>query len=71
MVPSRDLALEIGNERLSNMVVLGAAVQKSGVVSVKSLKKALYPALDPRYHKMIEQNSLALQRGADFVQDGA
>jgi 2-oxoglutarate ferredoxin oxidoreductase subunit gamma len=70
MVPSRDLALEVGNERLTNMVILGAAVQKSGVVNLKSLKKALYPALDLRYHKMIEKNSLALERGARFVEMG-
>jgi len=70
IIPSRDLALEIGDERLINMVVLGAAVQNSGVVSLKSLKKALYPALDPRYHKMIDMNILAMERGAQFVKDG-
>ena len=70
MVPSRDLALDVGSERLANMVVLGAAVQKSGVVKLRSLKKALYPALDLRYHKMIDINILALERGARFVQEG-
>ena len=70
MIPSRDLALEAGNERLANMVVLGAAVRKSGVVDLKSLKKALYPALDLRYHKMIDINIVAMERGARFVADG-
>jgi 2-oxoglutarate ferredoxin oxidoreductase subunit gamma len=70
MVPSRDLALDVGSERLANMVVLGAAVQRSGVVKLRSLKKALYPALDLRYHKMIDINILALERGARFVQEG-
>jgi 2-oxoglutarate ferredoxin oxidoreductase subunit gamma len=70
MVPSRELALQVGSERLANMVVLGAAVQKSGVVKLRSLKKALYPALDLRYHKMIDINILALERGARFVQEG-
>jgi 2-oxoglutarate ferredoxin oxidoreductase subunit gamma len=70
MVPSRELALEVGNERLANMVVLGAAVQKSGVVNLRSLKKALYPALDHRYHKMIDINISALERGARFVEQG-
>ncbi|RLC25655.1 MAG: 2-oxoacid:ferredoxin oxidoreductase subunit gamma [Deltaproteobacteria bacterium] len=71
MVPSRDLALEVGNERLANMVVLGAAVEKSGVVRLKAVEKALFPALDPRYHKMIEMNVKALERGARFVREGA
>jgi len=70
MIPSRDLALEVGNERLANMVVLGAAVHKSGVVSLKSLGDALYPSLDLRYHKMIEMNIRALERGARFVDYG-
>jgi Pyruvate/2-oxoacid:ferredoxin oxidoreductase gamma subunit len=52
------------------MVMLGAAVEKSGAVALASLKKALYPALDPRYHKMIEKNQAALERGAGFVRNG-
>lgn len=70
MVPSRELSLEVGNEKLSNMVILGAAVQKSGVVKRESMKKGLYPALDPRYHKMIDMNIKALEKGAQFVEDG-
>ena len=67
LVPSRELALEVGNERLTNMVILGATVQKSGVVSIKSLKNGLYPALDKRYHNMIDINIKAMERGASFV----
>ena len=71
MVPSRDLALEVGDERLANMVILGATVKKSAVLEIKALKKALYLALDPRYHEMIETNAAALERGAAFVEHGA
>ena len=70
LIPSRDLALELGDERLANMVVLGATVQKSGVVGMKALKKALYPALDSRYHKMIDKNIMGMERGAEFVKRG-
>ena len=69
LVPSRDLAAEVGNERLANMVMLGAAVQKSGVVSATSLKGALYPALDRRYHPMIGINVKAMERGAQFARE--
>ena len=68
-VPSRDLALEVGNERLANMVILGAIVRKSGVVELKSLRKALFSALAPRYHKMIDINMQALERGARFADE--
>jgi 2-oxoglutarate ferredoxin oxidoreductase subunit gamma len=71
LVPSRDLALEVGNERLANMIILGATVQRSGVVSIKALTNALYPALDKRYHKMIDINIKAMERGARFAKEGA
>lgn len=67
MVPSRDLALEAGDERLANMVVLGAIMQKTGVMTLRSLKKALYQALDQRYHEMISMNVEAIGKGADFL----
>lgn len=70
MVPSRELALEVGDTRLANMVMLGAAAEKAGVVRLSSLKKALYPALDRRYHHMIDKNSDALDRGARFARNG-
>jgi 2-oxoglutarate ferredoxin oxidoreductase subunit gamma len=66
-VPTRELALEAGNERLANMVILGALIQQSGVVDFKSLKKALFTALDPRYHRLIPDNLKALEEGANFV----
>jgi 2-oxoglutarate ferredoxin oxidoreductase subunit gamma len=69
-VPTRELALEAGNERLANMVILGALVEKSGVVSMKALKKALYPGLDVRYHSMIPANQSAMDKGAEFVRNG-
>jgi len=69
MVPARELALEVGNEKLANMIILGAITKKSGVIALRSLKKALYPALDQRYHKMIPINIKALERGAGFAAD--
>jgi 2-oxoglutarate ferredoxin oxidoreductase subunit gamma len=54
---------------MANMVILGAVVQKTGVIALQSLKKALYPALDLRYHKMISINMKALDRGAKFVKE--
>jgi len=66
-VPSLALAQEIGNPRLANMILLGALVELSGVVSVADMVKVLPSALDPRYHKMIPANQAALERGAGFA----
>ena len=69
-VPSRELALEAGNERLADMVILGTLVEKSGVVGMKALKKALYPGLDVRYHSMIPANQSAMDKGSELVRNG-
>ena len=66
-VPSRDIAVEAGNPRLANMVMLGAAIQKSGVVSLDIMETALERGLDPKYHKMIPGNLKAIHEGAKFV----
>jgi len=69
-IPARDLAVEAGGDRLLNMVMLGALAEKTGVVSVDSLKKALNAAIEEKYHKMIPLNSLAIDKGAKFVKTG-
>jgi len=69
-VPTRELALEVGNDRLTNMVILGATVQRCGAVGIRSMKKALYSALDKRYHGMIDINTQAIERGAQYAVDG-
>jgi len=66
-VPTRELALEVGSDRLTNMVILGATVQKCGAVSIRAMKKALSSALDKRYHHMIDANTQAIERGARFA----
>jgi len=70
-VPTRELALEVGNDRLTNMVILGATVQKCRAVSIRSMKKALFSALDKRYHHMIDANTQAIERGAQYAVNGS
>ena len=66
-VPTLELAKQVGNPRLANMVMLGALAKSSGVLDVERIVKVLPKALDPRYHKMIPANSQALRQGAEFV----
>ncbi len=66
-VPCLELATEVGNPRLGNMIMLGALCQASGVLDVEQVVKALPKALDQRYHKMIPINTEALRRGGRFV----
>ena len=69
MVPGGKLAVEVGNERLANMVTLEAVVRKTAVIALESLRNAPYSALDLRYHKMISINIKALERGARSVRE--
>lgn len=66
-VPTLELAQEVGNPRLANMVMLGALCQAGDVLDVELVVRYLPKALDKRYHKMIPINSEALRCGADYI----
>ncbi len=70
LLPTIELAKEAGNDRLANMVVLGALAEKTGVVTLDSISQAMKETLPERSHKMIPVNIRALERGAEFVRNG-
>ncbi|HAR46787.1 MAG: 2-oxoacid:ferredoxin oxidoreductase subunit gamma [Nitrospirae bacterium GWC1_57_7] len=63
-VPANDIAESLGDIRTANMVMLGAFLKKTGVVSMESVVKALKMILPPRRHALIAMNEQALQSGA-------
>jgi 2-oxoglutarate ferredoxin oxidoreductase subunit gamma len=66
-VPAIEMSLKIGNERVANMVMLGAYVGATGVVSMAGLEKALKVVLPERHHKVLPLNMAALQAGAELA----
>lgn len=65
-VPCNEVAAEIGNPKIMNMVAMGAFAAATGAVSVDTIAKALpvvYKKLKP---EVIELNVKALKRGAEF-----
>jgi len=66
-VPSLELAKSLGNERLANMVVIGAFVARTRVVSLDSLISALSRTFDEKYHHLLTANAEAIRRGAAWV----
>jgi len=66
-VPCNEIADKIGNSRMANMVALGAYVQATGCVSLKSVKDSLSSVISSHYKHLIPKNADALQAGADFV----
>jgi len=66
-VPANDIANELGNSRVANMVALGAFVQATQVVPLDVVKEALKKVLPPHRHNLIPLNEEALDRGAALV----
>jgi len=64
-INANDIADELGDIRIANMVMLGAYLQKSGVVALESVLAALKQVLPARRHALIPLNERALRRGAD------
>lgn len=69
-IPATDLAREeFENERMANMILLGALVRITGMVTLDSVMKALQKNLPERRHHLLEPNRLALQRGRDIAEE--
>jgi 2-oxoglutarate ferredoxin oxidoreductase subunit gamma len=67
-IPLNELAVNLGDTRLANMVALGAYAAKTGAVQISSLEKALSDALPERNHKFIPINIQAIKAGSDIIQ---
>jgi len=67
MIPANEIAETLGNRRMTNMVMLGALLTKSGVLPVETVKQALIDHLPERHKHLLELNFKALQKGADCV----
>jgi len=62
-VPMNQIALELGDVRMVNMVACGAYVAKSGALALESLLEALKKALPERNHRLIPANIEAIRGG--------
>lgn len=66
-VPATDMATEMGNVRLANVICLGALVQAMGIVPVEAVFQALENHLPERHRKLLPMNREALNKGAELV----
>jgi 2-oxoglutarate ferredoxin oxidoreductase subunit gamma len=66
-VPANDIANELGNLRVANMVALGTYIAKSKSVKMETIFDALEQILDKRQEKIIALNKEALKRGEKIV----
>ena len=63
-IPAQTLAEEIGAKTIANMILLGALVEKTKIIEMDSLLKALK---EHGKEKFYEMNKLALMKGVEYV----
>jgi 2-oxoglutarate ferredoxin oxidoreductase subunit gamma len=66
-IAAGDEALRLKNTKVLNMIVLGAFLERTRVVEIGSVMKALRKALPERYHHLLPLNEQALHRGMELA----
>ena len=59
-VPANDIARELGNEKAANMVMLGAIVRHTGIVSMDTIREETRHMFSGRKEKFLPMNLKAL-----------
>ncbi|QOR35833.1 2-oxoacid:acceptor oxidoreductase family protein [Clostridium sp. 'deep sea'] len=62
-----DLAKELGNPRVANIIALGALVEYSKACKHDSVLESLKKALPERHHHLLPLNEKALAKGASLI----
>ncbi|MDD4600574.1 Pyruvate synthase subunit PorC [bioreactor metagenome] len=66
-IPANDIADELGNAKVTNMVVLGAIVAATSCIELESVLKA-FTKMFAKKPALLEINEKALRRGAEYIQ---
>ncbi len=66
-VPASEIAVEIGNAKVANMVMLGAYLEINPAVKVETIIEALKKVFGPSKAHLLPLNETALRKGAEAV----
>jgi 2-oxoglutarate ferredoxin oxidoreductase subunit gamma len=66
-VPASDEAVALGNPKLMNVVMIGALIACTEVVSLEALEGALASHLPERHRALLDLNKTALRRGMELA----
>jgi 2-oxoglutarate ferredoxin oxidoreductase subunit gamma len=66
-VPADDIATEMGNPRLLNMIMLGAYFEVTKIVKQESLMEAMRKLFPRHLHRALPQNEEAIKRGMEMA----
>ncbi|MGI6660853.1 MAG: 2-oxoacid:acceptor oxidoreductase family protein [Bacillota bacterium] len=68
-IPANDEAVNLGSERVANMVCLGGLLGVEDIVSIETAIEALPGVIQERYHHLLDLNAKALRRGYEMVRN--
>ncbi len=66
-IPANDLALDWGNVKMANVVLVGAMLARRPVVSLEAVEKVLDEHLEGAKRRFVEPNKHALRTGAEYA----
>ena len=64
-VPVNDIALELGNDKVANMIMLGCMLKKKNIVPLDNLRKYVQSTFASK-PQVVETNIKAIERGEEY-----
>ncbi len=64
--PMNDIAIEIGSQRVLNMIAIGIVIGKTGIIKYETMEEDLNAFLKAKNPDLLEKNLLAIKRGIDI-----
>lgn len=68
-IPIGELARELGSDRQANMIMIGAIMAKTGLLSLEETELGMQAALKGK-EKFFRANMAAIERGAQYIRTG-
>jgi 2-oxoglutarate ferredoxin oxidoreductase subunit gamma len=66
-IPVNDIAIEIGNNKIANVVMLGAYIAASGMIGINEVEKAIMEVFGTKKPELIDINIRALSKGMEYI----
>jgi 2-oxoglutarate ferredoxin oxidoreductase subunit gamma len=66
-IPANEIADGLGNNKVANMVMLGAYLKLTGIVGTNTLLDVLEESIGGKSHEIMELNKQAVARGAECI----
>lgn len=67
-VPANEIAEQLGNQRLANLVMVGALLNKMPVLDLEAISKSIENHIPERHKALIELNKKALKTGFELAE---